>query len=302
MAVPYHRRVGNRTKRIGFGALGLLVAVAALYFIFFRDTAPVSVDSVEAAEARQQAIDEAATTNDDTPTGDVATDDTDTTTEEAANEAAAAEDATAPLDTGQPDSNASVGSATDGVWTVDTSIGMFDATCLTEVCGSSFAGFRINEELANFGAKTVVGRTPGVSGSMEIVGSQVIGAEFLVDMSGLITDNDSRTNALRRENGGLETEAFPEARFELSQAIDLGSVPAEGASIEVQATGNLTVHGVTNEVTIPLTAEVQAGVVIVFGNLEGILLADYDIPKPSAAVVVSVEDNAIMELQLFLTR
>ena len=137
---------------------------------------------------------------------------------------------------------------------------------------------------------------------MELVGTQVIGAEFVVNMTTLITDNDSRTGALRGPNGGLETQTFPEARFELTQPIELGSVPAEGASVQVQAVGNLTVHGVTNEVTIPLTAEVQAGVISVFGNLEGMLLADYDIPKPRAAVVVSVEDNATMELQLFFRR
>ena len=212
------------------------------------------------------------------------------------------DESSAALDTGQPDSNASAGSTTNGLWMVDTSIGTFGADCLTDVCGSSFVGFRIDEELANFGAKTVVGRTPGVSGSMELVGTQVIGAEFVVDMTGLITDNDSRTGALRGPNGGIETDAFPEARFELTQSIELGSVPAEGASIDVWATGNRSLHGVTNEVVIPLTAEVQAGVIIVFGNLEGILLADYGIPKPTAVVVVSVEDNATLELQLFFSR
>ena len=272
-----------------------MVVLGAGYSLFFRDSAPVAVDSVEAAEARQEAITTAAAGRDDDVQADDADDDGDA-------EYTDEDESSTALDTGQPDSNASVGSETDGLWTVDTSIGTFDATCLTDVCGSSFAGFRINEELANFGAKTVVGRTPGVSGSMELVESQVIGAEFIVDMSGLITDNNSRTGALRGENGGINTDAFPEARFELTQPIDLGSVPAEGASIEVQAVGNLTLHGVTNEVTIPLTAEVQAGVIIVFGNLEGILLADYDIPKPTAAVVVSVEDNAILELQLFFSR
>ena len=286
--------MSNRKKLIGgIGVVGLVVVVLAVYFLFFRDSAPVAVDSVEADEARQAAIAEAAAGDGDEPVDDASTYDEGDD---------APDNGTAALDTGQPDSNASVGSATDGVWTVDTSIGTFDATCLTDVCGSSFAGFRINEELDNFGANTVVGRTPGVSGSMEIVGDQVIGAEFVVDMAGLITDNDSRTGALRGPNGGLETDTFPEARFELTQPIELGSVPAEGASIDVEATGNLTVHGVTNEVTIPLTAEVQAGVIIVFGNLEGMLLADYDIPKPTAVVVVSVEDNATMELQLFLTR
>jgi polyisoprenoid-binding protein YceI len=273
-------------KLLSISLVGALVAAIAIYFLFFRSSAPASVDSVAAAEARQEAIAQAdAADAPDEPAPAPTVDDGETE-----------------LDSGQPDSAASIGAATDGVWMVDTSIGSFDQACLTEVCGSSFAGFRIDEELANFGAKTVVGRTPDVSGAMELAGTQVIGAEFVVDMTTLITDNESRTSALRGPAGGLETGTFPEARFELTQPIELGELPAEGASIQASATGNLTVHGVTREVTIPLTAELQAGVIIVFGNLENIALADYEIPKPTAIVVVSVEDVATLELQLFLSR
>ena len=238
-------------KLLSISLVGALVAAIAIYFLFFRSSAPASVDSVAAAEARQEAIAQA----------DAA---------DAPDESAPAptvDDGETELDSGQPDSAASVGAATDGVWMVDTSIGSFDQACLTEVCGSSFAGFRIDEELANFGAKTVVGRTPDVSGAMELAGTQVIGAEFVVDMTTLITDNESRTSALRGPAGGLETGTFPEARFELTQPIELGELPAEGASIQASATGNLTVHGVTREVTVPLTAELQAGVIIVFALL-----------------------------------
>lgn len=289
----------------GLGVIGLLVAVVVIYFVFFRDNSAESVDSVAAAEARQEAI--AESTSSDSGGGAGGSDQPDETqpadpAEPAEDDPQASDDGETELDTGQPDSAASVGAATDGVWTVDTSIGTFNDACLTEACGSTFAGFRINEELASIGAKTVVGRTPDVSGSMELVGAQVIGASFIVDMTTLVTDNASRTSALRSAAGGLETGSFPTAMFELTAPIDLGEVPAEGASLEVQATGNLTVHGVTRPVTIPLTAEVQAGLIIVFGNLEGMLLSDYDIPKPTAAVVVSVEDNATMELQLFLSR
>src|SRR4051812_6188101 len=48
----------------------------------------------------------------------------------------------------------------DGTWTVDDSIGSF-----TDFTGS-FAGFRVQEQLAGVGAKTAVGRTPDVTGGM----------------------------------------------------------------------------------------------------------------------------------------
>lgn len=293
--------MGNNKKLLGgLGLIGLIIAGLAIYLVFFRDNSAASVNTAEADEARQAAI-AASQSEGDGAGGDAAeTTDDGYGTDESAE---AQDEAAATLDTAQPDSAASVGlAATDGIWNVDTSIGVFDDSCLTEVCSATFAGFRIDEELANFGAKTVVGRTGNVSGSLELNGSQVVGAEFVVDTTTLVTDNGARTGALRGPNGGLETDTFPEARFELTQPMELGEVPAEGVAITVNAVGNLTVHGVTREVTIPLTAEIQAGVIVVFGSLEGMLLADYDIPKPTAAVVVSVEDNATMEFQIFFSR
>ena len=272
---------GERIKLIAaLGIIGLFVAGFAVYWFTFRDTAPASVDTVAAAEARQEAIDEAVA-QPDTTASDSGTDE---------------------LDVGQPDSAASIGSAIEGSWTVDSSIGSFDASCLEAACSSSFAGFRINEELASIGAKTVVGRTPDVTGTMEIQGTQVLSANFTVDMTTLITDNDGRTSAIKGTAGGLETSTFPQATFNLTAPIELGAVPAEGTSVQVQAVGELMVHGVTRSVTIPLTAELQAGLIVMFGELPNMLLSDYNIPKPSAIAVVSVEETAIMELQLFLRR
>ena len=60
----------------------------------------------------------------------------------------------------------------DGFWIIDREIGGFDDSCLTEVCGSSFVGFRIDEELVGIGGKTVVGRTPDISAQFTITGSK----------------------------------------------------------------------------------------------------------------------------------
>ena len=187
----------------------------------------------------------------------------------------------------------------DGTWIVDTSIGEFNDACLTEVCTGNFAGFRIDEVLSSIGAKTVVGRTPGVEGTMTIAGASIDSAEFLIDMTGLITDSGARNGQLKTQ--AIETNAFPEASFVLTSPIDLGAVPADGEAITVDASGDLTVHGVTNAVTIPLTAELNGNIVVVFGELD-VLLSDYDIDAPRAPVVVSVEDHSILEVQLFFTK
>ncbi len=181
----------------------------------------------------------------------------------------------------------------DGTWTVDTTIGTFDDF------SSTFAGFRIDEELASIGAKTVVGRTPDVSGTLVIDGTTITATEILVDMTTLTTDSASRNRQIKRQ--AIETDTFPEATFVLASPIDLGAVPADGEPVTVTATGDLTVHGVTNSVEVPLTAELDSGVIVVVGEIN-LLLSDYAIDKPQAAVVLSVADNADMELQLFFTR
>jgi len=188
----------------------------------------------------------------------------------------------------------------DGAWNIDTSIGTFGDACLTDVCDATFVGFRIDEELATIGAKTVVGRSPAVTGSIEIAGSTIASVDVTVDMTQLITDDDRRTGAIR--NQAIETGAFPQASFSLTEPIELGSLPQEGESVNVSAVGDFTIHGVTRAETIELTAQFTGGVIVIFGQLGPILLADYGIDQPSAAIVLSVEDNATMELQLFLTR
>lgn len=186
-----------------------------------------------------------------------------------------------------------------GIWNVDTTVGQFNDGCLTDVCSSTFAGFRIDEVLSGIGDKTVVGRTPGVEGQILVEGTTVTGGQFIVDMTGLITDSGARTGAIRSQ--AIETDAFPTATFELTSSLDFGEVPGGDEQVTVTAAGNLTVHGVTRAVEMPLTAELQNGVIVVFGQLE-LALADYGIDTPSAPIVVSVDDTAVLELQLFLTR
>ena len=250
----------RKLMMIGGGTVIVLGVLAFLaYWFVFRDDSAASVDTEQAAEAREEALEEASEGEPTDALDDIS-----------------------------------------GTWSVDTSVGTFGEECLTEVCDATFLGFRIDEELATIGAKTVVGRTPGVTGTLTIDGTMITAVEIEADMTGLITDDPSRNGAIR--NQAIETSAFPTASFTLTEPIELGAIPPAGESIDVQATGDLTIHGVTRTETIPLTAELSGGFITVFGQLENILLADYDIDQPRAAVVLSVEDNAIMELQLFFSR
>jgi polyisoprenoid-binding protein YceI len=200
--------------------------------------------------------------------------------------------ATESLQAQQP-ADSEPGTAVAGTWTIDHTIG--DFTDFT----SSFAGYRVQEQLVSIGAKTAVGRTPDVEGSFTITGTTISDAEFTVDMTTLQSDHGGRDDAMRDE--AIETNSFPTAIFSLTRAIELDAIPRDGTRISVTATGDLTLHGVTHEVTIPLDAQRTGDVIAVTGQID-IPFAKYAIERPTAAGVLSVDDHGILEVQLFLTK
>jgi polyisoprenoid-binding protein YceI len=180
-----------------------------------------------------------------------------------------------------------------GTWTVDPSVGSF-----SDFSGS-FVGYRVRETLANIGATEAVGRTPDVTGTITVEGTTIAAAEFTADLSTLESDDNRRDGQLRQQ--ALETSQLPTATFTLTAPVELGSEPADGATVDVTATGDLTLHGVTKSVEVTLQARVSGGVVTIAGSLP-IVFADFGIQKPESMMVLSVEDNGVMELQLQLTR
>ena len=294
---PSGSMTGNRRPRprtlVAASAVVLAAVLLLGWYFLIRDTSAASVDSVEAAQARSEALAEAATADTEPPAPLVTGPKVETSEAKPSVPEADTSEAVAPEDDGP-----SVG--LDGTWTVTTSIGTFDASCLSDVCDATFVGFRIDEVLASIGSKTVIGRTPGVTGSLEFEGTTITAVDILIDMTALTTDDRRRTGAIR--NQAISTNAFPEASFVLTEPIELGSIPADGESIQAIATGDFSIHGVTRSETLQLTAELSGNVLVVFGQLGPILLADYGIEKPSAAIVLSVEDNALIELQLFFIR
>lgn len=157
----------------------------------------------------------------------------------------------------------------------------------------------VQEQLASIGANTAVGRTPDVSGSLRIEGTSVTAVEISANLASLASDDDRRDGQVRRQ--GIETDSYPTATFTLTTPIELGTTPAEGETIHVQASGDLTLHEVKRSVTIPLDARLSSGVIEVTGSLP-IVFTDYGIQKPMSFMVLSVADQGTMELQLFFTQ
>lgn len=157
---------------------------------------------------------------------------------------------------------------------------------------ATVAGYRVQEKFAAGVAKvTATGRTPGVTGSVTVVGKNVTAAQFTVDMTKLSSDKPQRDNQIR--NRGVETNKFPKATFTLTAPIPLPSITV-GKKFTLTAAGNLTLHGVTKKVSLPLNAKESGSAFIVQGSLP-IVMADYAIKAPSIGGFVSVDDNGSFE-------
>ena len=255
-----------------------IVAVGAWYFVL-RDDAPPPPTLESAVSSVQQ-------TSTPSPTAAPATstpDPTATATETATPDAASTPDPT-------PTATATATEEPAAIWPDDPT-----GEWVISSEGDSFVGYRVNEELASVGAFTAVGRTRGVTGSLTFDGAAITSVEIEADLRRLVSDDSRRDRALGSQ--GLEINDYPTASFSLTQPIALDAVPAEGDTIAVDAVGELTIHGVTNEVTIPLEGQRTGGFVVVVGSIE-IVFADYGMDTPSAFIVVSIEDFGLMELQL----
>jgi polyisoprenoid-binding protein YceI len=180
----------------------------------------------------------------------------------------------------------------DGTWSVNSSLGSIDDF------SSSWVGYRVQEQLAGIGGHTAVGRTPNVTGTMTLSGSKVSAVSVAADLTTLVSDSPQRDDQLRRQ--AIDTDQFPTATFTLTGPIDLGSLPLDGTAVSATATGNLTIHGVTRSVQVPIQAERQGGIIAVSGSIP-IVFGDYDFAGPSSFVVVSVNDHGTMELHLLFT-
>lgn len=180
----------------------------------------------------------------------------------------------------------------DGTWAVTTD-------------PETFAGFRITEQFPGFDNTAVV-RTESVEGSLTIAGTEISDVVVTADMTALESQDaqppgvpgiENRVDQMR--NDGLETDTFPTAEFTLTSPIQLDSVPDVGDTVSATAEGDLTIHGETRSVSIPIEARWNGEVIDIAGSLD-VVLTDYGMTPPERSFV-QVGDAGTMEFQLTFT-
>jgi len=145
------------------------------------------------------------------------------------------------------------------------------------VASGSQAGYRVQEILVGQSTEAV-GRTSSVTGSATIAGNQLTKTDISVDTKSVMSDKSGRDSQFQDV---MDTSQFPTATFSLTKPVDLTGLPTDGTVGTTTATGNLTLHGVTKTVNIPLQVKVDGADIDVNGSLP-IHFADYKVDNPSA--------------------
>jgi polyisoprenoid-binding protein YceI len=194
-----------------------------------------------------------------------------------------------PTPTASASASGSASTAGAGTWTVSS---------------GSQAGYRVREQLASLPAPSdAVGRTSAVTGTLTLAqaasGYSVTAADFTVDVSKLLSDQSRRDQRIHSQ--GLQSDRYPTATFKLTAPIALTTDAASGQAVRVSATGDLTVHGVTKSVTIPIDARLTGSKIELVGSIT-FPFSEFGMTPPSVGGFVTVQNNATMEFQLLLAQ
>jgi polyisoprenoid-binding protein YceI len=166
------------------------------------------------------------------------------------------------------------------------------------------AGYRVREKLASLPAQSdAVGRTSAITGQVTISEQggayRASGANFTVDVSKLKSNEDRRDNKIRTI--GLETDKYPQATLAVAGPIAIPKDAADGKIVTVQAEGDMTLHGVTKKVSIPLQVQRNGNEIRIVGNYD-FAWDDFGMTAPSVPPFVSVTGNPKLEFDVKLSK
>ena len=248
----------------GVAAVVLFLAGIFIYANFINDS-PDALDETDLSEALT-----ATTEAEVSETTTAPTDESTPTTDPTATTAA-------------PSSEAPAGDAGfDGDW-VPTAASEF--------------GYRVDEVIAGVNV-TAVGRSNEIDGLLTIEGTMATAVDIEVQVDSITSDDSRRDGQFTGRI--MSADEFPTATFNLTEPIEFGEIPTDGAQVAATAVGELTLRGVTNPVTFEVTAQTADGRIGVLGSIP-VLFEDYGIDNPSFGAITT-EDDGLVEFVLVFER
>jgi polyisoprenoid-binding protein YceI len=181
-----------------------------------------------------------------------------------------------------------------------------NAAVQLEVGSGTQVSYRVREQLAGLKFPTdAIGTTESVTGTIVIKPDGSIDSaksHLTIDLRTLKSDQDLRDGYVKTRT--LETDKFPSAEFVPKKMDGIPAplpAPERPDQTSFQMVGDLTVHGVTKEVTLEGYATYSRD--LVSGRAStNFTFATFGLTKPTLARLLSVDDNIKLEIEFRLKR
>ncbi len=176
------------------------------------------------------------------------------------------------------------------------------------VAAGSLAGYRVKEKFAGqTSTHEAVARTSTVTGSLSVAGDpgalQASGISIVVKLAALQSvDQVAGFNVGNRDRivtQALSVQQFPDATFKAASFALPAGLEA-GQPVTIRVPGQLTVHGVTKDVTATIQAQLSGDKVQVAGSIVT-AMTDFGVTPPQVPITV-VEPQVTIEFQLTFAR
>jgi len=197
------------------------------------------------------------------------------------------------LSTPSPTATATAGTGLAGTWTVTT---------------GSLAGYRVKELFVGQTSKhDAVARTSTVSGSIAVSGEATSGYKVsAITITAVLTDLHSVDSVAGRDvtqrdgyvSRQMNLQQFPNATFTATSVTVPGPVTSQ--TVDLSIPGQLTIHGVTKDVTATAKAQETGGKLEIAGSVATVM-TDYGVSPPSVPFT-TVDPQVTVEFQIFLTK
>ena len=167
----------------------------------------------------------------------------------------------------------------------------------------SVARYLVREQLARLDAPNdAIGTTKQVEGTIVFAADGSIDSaqsKITVDMASLVSDSNRRDGYVRSNT--LETNKYPTAELVVKSTPGLlWPLPSSG-EVAFQIVGDMTIHGVTKELTWQATAQAGDGGSVTGKAKTNFTFDTFDMEIPSVFVVLSVVDDVRLEIDFEAT-
>jgi polyisoprenoid-binding protein YceI len=167
---------------------------------------------------------------------------------------------------------------------------------LVIVDGSS-ASYSVTEQFVgiNF-PNDAVGTSTTVTGTLGFAadGSIEPGSKLSIDLRNLKSDQDQRDNFVKTRT--LETDKYPMAEFVPTKIKGIPAmIPFQGQT-GLELTGNMTIHGVTKEVTFQGIATFGRDGTIAGRGKTSFTFETFGLTKPSIGRLMNVDDKVNLDI------